>query len=124
MEIYQQILLSAILPFIIERVWDCYNNKRLAKIKLNDLVADTINEINLNCTNGIGSSDAPFKLTAHESLLKDKSINEDLKEQLNQFLTAATLCNSYGGLKKLELNNGQVKGLEQKLKIKLESLLK
>jgi hypothetical protein len=84
-----------------------------------ELIEQLENELDYNCTPGVGNSDCPFNLEKHQQFLDNyKFSNNDDKNELKNLIKYAKLCN---GKRTPAVKPGNVKGLSKTFKAKLQS---
>ncbi len=81
-----------------------------------DLRKEVIREIDYNITSGVGNAKCPFTLDVISKLVHQKSLDSEIANLASEIVTAAKLCNAYGGRRHLDKPPGVVKELQKRLK--------
>ena len=112
------------LGFVIRRLWDQRKTRKFQK----NLMKQVLQEINYNCTPGVGSIKSPFNLVAHDELAKASILDQEDAALLNKIITHARLCNSYGGtyggtIGLLQFNATTIKAMSRDLHGRIEVII-
>lgn|GEM_PF-3341111 len=107
-----------LVPFLCAPViWlrKFYQKRCQKNVEYRSLLDEVVNECKYNIKPGVGSPHCHFIIESTKKLLEHEQSNADLKNQLSEIISAARLCNAYGGVRSLKTPPGQVKQMFQKL---------
>jgi Mn2+/Fe2+ NRAMP family transporter len=107
-----------LIPFFADKVWAYFTSKKQNMIAFEKLTEQAIRELDFNMMPGVGNKESQFQLEALEELLSQTQ-DKDLKNEIDYIIRHARLCNSYGGIRNLQVVPGQIKSLCHELKDKL-----